>query len=278
LNPAARYSGIAARHPVIAIALALLAIFILAAAIANGRTLQAIAYLAAIALSVAAIDVILLKRPIPAKPTPVRHPQAELLIAFILFVVAFAWLWSHFVSNYTIPAPLLRLAAVSTIFNIPLAIALLMLRYSPAALGVRFRGFAPVPVVILCFGVLAAVFSPSSITIKEAAQEAGSIWGGLLMGFGEAALPEEFFRFVWQTRAGACLNNRAAGWLIASILWASLHLPKEYGDSHSLAASLTYVVSIIPLGLLWGYLTMRTRSILPSILLHGANLWGLQNV
>ena len=27
----------------------------------------------------------------------------------------------------------------------------------------------------------------------------------------------------WQTRAGKLLNNGAAGWLIASLLWAGLH-------------------------------------------------------
>jgi len=61
-------------------------------------------------------------------------------------------------------------------------------------------------------------------------------------------------------------------------MWAALHLPHEFGASHSLAGSLTYAISIVPLGLLWGYLTMRTQSILPSILLHGTNLWGLQNL
>ena len=95
---------------------------------------------------------------------------------------------------------------------------------------------------------------------------------------GEAALPEEFFRWVWQTRVAACFNNRAAAWLIASVLWATLHAPVEYAQSHSLAAVATYIMGIVPIGLLWGYLTMRTQSILPSVLLHCVNLWGLQNL
>jgi membrane protease YdiL (CAAX protease family) len=187
-------------------------------------------------------------------------------------------LFGRFVSGYTIPSAILRLAAVSTVFNIPLVLVLLILRYRLGDLGVRFRGFVPVPLVILCFGVPAAGFSPSSLTMKAAYDEAGSIWGLLSGSLGAAALPEEFFRFVWQTRVGAFLHNRAAGWLIASVLWAALHIPNEYGDSHSLAGTLAYTVSIIPLGLLWGYLTMRTGSILPSVLLHGTNVWGLQNL
>jgi membrane protease YdiL (CAAX protease family) len=38
------------------------------------------------------------------------------------------------------------------------------------------------------------------------------------------------------------------------------------------------VVDIVPLGLLWGYLMHRTRSLLPSTLLHATNIWGLQNL
>jgi membrane protease YdiL (CAAX protease family) len=264
------------RHPAIAVLLALLATTILAGAFARGRGLQAVAYFTALALSVLMIDTGLLLWPVPVKLTRVRHPRAELLVASLSFLVALAWLFSRFVGGYTIPSPILRLVAVSSVFNIPLALVLLILRYRPGDLGICFRGFAPVPLVILCFGVLAAAFSPASITMKEALQEAGSPWGLLLIGFGEAALPEEFFRFVWQTRSG--FNNRAAGWLLASVLWAVLHVPKEYGDSHSLAGTLEYAVDIIPIGLLWGYLTMRTGSILPSVLLHGTNVWGLQNL
>jgi membrane protease YdiL (CAAX protease family) len=153
-----------------------------------------------------------------------------------------------------------------------------ILRYRPADLGIRFRGFAPVPLVVLCFGVLAVACSPSSITVKVSDLGVGTLWGLLSEGLVEAALPEEFFRFVWQTRAGAYLNNRASGWLIASVLWAVLHAPVEYNGSHSLAGTLTYMLGIIPIGLLWGYLTIRTKSILPSVLLHGTNFWGLQNL
>jgi membrane protease YdiL (CAAX protease family) len=273
-----RYRGTVARRPAIAVLLALLATTILAGAFARGRGLQVVAYFTALALSVLMIDAVLLRRPVPVKLALVRHPHTELLAASLLFLVALGWLFSRFVSGYTIRSPILRLVAVSAVFNIPLALVLLILRYRPVDLGICFRGFAPVPLVILCFGMLAAALSPASITMKEAFQEAGSLWGLLLIGFGEAGLPEEFFRFVWQTRAGAGFNNRAAGWLLASVLWAVLHVPKAYADSHSLAGTLEYAADIIPIGLLWGYLTMRTGSILPSVLLHGTNVWGLQNL
>lgn len=273
----ARYRASVIRHPALAALLAALAIFVLATALQKGRELQAVAYLAAVVLSVLVIDSVLLWRPISEKPVPVRHPRIEFGIASFLFLVALGWLLNRFEGSYTIPSVILRLLAVGAVFNVLLALALLALRYGPGDLGIRFGGFAPVPPVILCFGVLAMTCAPAAITLKAAYLEAGSIWG-LLLGIGAAALPEEFFRFVWQTRAAACFDNRAAGWLLASVLWAVLHLPIEYSQSHSLAETLTAAANIIPLGLVWGYLTMRTQSILPSVLLHGTNLWGLQNL
>ena len=38
------------------------------------------------------------------------------------------------------------------------------------------------------------------------------------------------------------------------------------------------VLDIVPLGLLWGYLTHRTGSLVPAVLLHLTNFWGLQNL
>jgi membrane protease YdiL (CAAX protease family) len=93
-----------------------------------------------------------------------------------------------------------------------------------------------------------------------------------------AAVPEEFFRFAWQTRVGALRRNRAAGWFIASVAWAILHAPRFWDEGHSAIGTLMGVVDIVPLGLLWGYLMHRTRSLLPSTLLHATNIWGLQNL
>jgi hypothetical protein len=70
--------------------------FILAASFARGKGLLAIVYLAAIALSVLAVDTVLLLRPVSVKSMPVRHPRAELLAVFLSFVIASAWLFSRF--------------------------------------------------------------------------------------------------------------------------------------------------------------------------------------
>ena len=98
----------------------------------------------------------------------------------------------------------------------------------------------------------------------------------LLATFVGAALPEETFRFLLQTRLGRAINP-AAGWLIASYAWAFFHLPMWYAESGDVLASSLGCVRIVPLGLMWGYVTHRTGNLWTAWLLHGANLWGLQN-
>ena len=100
---------------------------------------------------------------------------------------------------------------------------------------------------------------------------------GLTQGGGK--LPEEFVRYLTQTRLGKILTNNAAGWLIASVIWASLHLPSFYANNtRGFVYALLGVVTILPLGLLWSFINHRTRSIVPAVLVHGTNLWALQDL
>jgi membrane protease YdiL (CAAX protease family) len=132
--------------------------------------------------------------------------------------------------------------------------------------------------VISIFATFAFAFTQSSITWSRIVEDTGGSWLGVVATALSAGVPEEFSRFVWQTRVGALFGNRAAGWLVATCVWAVLHGPKVWGDTHSMPAVVLSVLNIIPLGLLWGHITHRTRSILPSILIHATNVWGLQNL
>ncbi len=107
--------------------------------------------------------------------------------------------------------------------------------------------------------------------------EGGGIVGALRTGFIVAALSEEFFRVIGQTRLGALLHNVGMGWFLTTLIWALMHPPKWYGDDRNLTEAMLGSIRIIPLGLVWGYLTHRTKSILPAILVHGTNVWGVQN-
>jgi membrane protease YdiL (CAAX protease family) len=64
---------------------------------------------------------------------------------------------------------------------------------------------------------------------------------------------------------GVFLNNKASGWFAASTLWALMHYPCH--------PNYWFIVSIIPFGLFLGYVTYQTKSIVPSVLIHGTNLW-----
>jgi hypothetical protein len=63
---------------------------------------------------------------------------------------------------------------------------------------------------------------------------------------------------------------------MASSIWAAFHLPVFWVGSHSFVHAAIGCVQILPLGLLWGYVSLRTRSFLPAALLHCTNFWGLQ--
>jgi membrane protease YdiL (CAAX protease family) len=105
----------------------------------------------------------------------------------------------------------------------------------------------------------------------------GRVWLVPIVSFLMAALPEEFFRMIWQTRLGTLLKNLATGWLIASVVWSFLHVPNFSADAPNILQPLRSAFDMVPLGLFWGYATHRSQSILPSICFHGTNFWGLQN-
>ena len=272
---------VARRRPGIGLALAGLVICILTNAFIQHDLGRALLYLAVVAVSVVLIDVTLARWPASTRPVPVRNVGGEAVLLIVTFALGLFWLTGRFVWNLRPEPGLLRglwlAILVGCVFNALPAIVLLARRYRLTDLGLRITGLQAVPLVIATFAAVTLALSPASITWRGAVEETGSI--GALIGTALlAAVPEEFFRFAWQTRVGAWLKDPAVGWLVASVCWALLHGPKDWDESHSLVATLMGVVNIVPLGLLWGYLTHRTGSMLPAIALHATNLWGLQNL
>ncbi len=105
------------------------------------------------------------------------------------------------------------------------------------------------------------------------------IAGLLFTGLVSAALPEEFLRMLLQTRLGKAFKNVGMGFVVTSFIWCTMHLPVESQGEKTFDWELhaTRLFTLMPIGYLWGYITHRTRSLLPSVLVHGFNLWGLQN-
>ena len=278
--PAHFYAGLARRHPTVSAIFGCIVVVLLAASIAGGYTRQTLVYLVALAISVVAIDAMSSARPISPRPIPVRDPRLESLVLIVCGLTALVWLAGRFGFNYRPEAGAIRFAwiviGLGSVFAIIPALFLLGRGYGPSDLGLRFRDLAVALPVLAIFAAMAFAFSRHSITWSGALAESGSPLG--LVGTAiSACVPEEFIRFTWQTRIGTWIRSPAAGWLIASVAWAALHGPIDYSQSHSVSKAVVGVIHIVPLGLLWGYLTHRTRSFVPAMLLHGLNFWGLQN-
>lgn len=246
------------------------------------RALEMITYLGAVVLSAVIVDVSVALLEKPRIDFPVRGPRTETIVAaFFYFAAAavFAVRFSRWFPFHSASTRILFAAGMFFFgFQIFLALFLLLRGYGLRDLGIRLWGFAPVPFVMACCMGLVALATPLRDSWSEVYREiGGSIWAWVPVGLLMAALPEEFFRMVWQTRMGKLLNNAAAGWLVGSLLWASLHL-FFYAQGHSHLQTLFSVLYIVPYGLLLGYITHRTRSILPAILLHATKFVWLGNL
>ncbi len=244
---------------------------------------QSVAYLFAMWLCSVCIDMYAAWK--PTKYTlAVRQPVQEAIVATSFFLLGGIGLlvrfmndaaWGHMSIAQRLPP---AIAILGLMYPVGITIYLLVKRYRLGDLGIRLTGFVPAIVVLGVTAGASLLAAPGHITWNAILQEAGgSVVGALVMGFVTAGLTEELWRMILQTRLGAAMKNTGMGWFVASLLWALLHGPKWWSENHDLSETILSCLRIVPLGLMWGYLTHRTKSILPSILIHGLNVWGLQN-
>lgn len=270
------------RHPYVSIAVGTVSLAILVNGARQRDLVRAILYLAAVTGSGVAAEFVFRWRRCSSAAVPVRGASVETAVIVASFAFGLFWLYERFVRQYAPPPGIGRVLwlaiLIGCVFSALPALVLLLRHYRLQDLGVRLTGIAAASIVLAIFAAAAAVSPVSTVTLPELFKASG---GSVLTLIGislTAAVPEEFFRFAWQTRVGALFHNRAVGWFIASTAWAVMHAPRFWFQGHSAIGTLMSVVDILPLGLLWGYLTHRTRSFLPSMLLHATNVWGLQNL
>jgi membrane protease YdiL (CAAX protease family) len=240
---------------------------------------QCLAYLFVMWLCSFLIDLYALKRP-ASSDFPVRNPKRETMFFLLSAVLGLAFLIIRFCFDWQNMNNMVRLALMPLIvfvFPIALAVIFLLLKYKPKDLGIRLHGLLIALPIIAISALTNYLVSPGSLTWDAVVAEGGGIVGALFTGLITAGLAEEFFRVIGQTRLGSLMRNNGMGWFITTVIWALMHAPKWYGDGGDLTEALLGSIRIIPLGLMWGYLTYRTKSILPSTLVHGMNVWGLQN-
>jgi membrane protease YdiL (CAAX protease family) len=243
---------------------------------------KSVAYLLAMWLCTIVVDMYVLWYP-PQYKIEVRKPKREGLYVIICLLLGFLFFYIRYFS----PIPWMEMPGIVRILTIPLlafiypialAIIFLSLRYKLPELGLRFKDTLvalPIIAIVSCTALLVA---PDDITISEVINEAGGIPMAIFQGFILAALSEELWRIIVQTRLGGLFGDRGLGWIIATIIWAFMHLPSRLGMIHTVSDAYFGFISIAPIGLMWGYMTHRTKSIIPSIVAHGTNVWGLQNI
>ncbi|MFN7986494.1 MAG: CPBP family intramembrane glutamic endopeptidase [Thermoanaerobaculia bacterium] len=270
------------RYRTTTVGLGIMTCTILVLAAKTARLGHATAYLAAMLLGALIVDAV--ARTEVLSEWIVRDPVRESrIVAFALLVTA-----GLSVLRFVLPVevqhlpPVIRggLGVLVLLFVYPGFLSyyfFVSCRYRPRDLGLDWhRAWVALPIIAV-IGVVGSAAVPEKQQFRTMFEQMGLL-GMLLLGFGTAAIPEEFVRGLSQSRFAALLGDKGLGWLTGSMLWALLHIPIFYRDSGSFAASLRSAIGILPLGLLWGYMSARLRSILPSIFVHGTNLWGLQDV
>jgi membrane protease YdiL (CAAX protease family) len=212
----------------------------------------------------------------------IKNPTKETFYFVLCFVLGTIFLIVRFtgIVDWQNLKPLLKLIFVPLIiftFPIALAIIMLLLKYKPKDLGLRPKGLFVIIPIVLISATINRFILPNNLSWNSLMTEFGGVLNMLFLGFIVAALSEEFFRVIGQTRMGAMFKNNGMGWFITTVIWALMHAPKWYGEDKDITEAILSSIRIIPIGLMWGYVTHRTKSILPSVFIHGLNVWGLQN-
>lgn len=247
----------------------------------HGTLVQSLAYLPVMWLCMLITDMYALRVP-AKKDLIVRKPKKEAALFIINICLALLFFYIRFspvVGWDTLPgfAKIAAMLLLLCLFPVLLAVVLLFMKYKPKDLGLRLHGWSLAIIIALIMAITNQLVTPESLTWNAALEEMGSVPNLLFSSFITAALAEEFFRVIGQTRLGAVMQNNGMGWFITSVLWAFMHLPKWYHDGGALFEGILSSLRIVPLGLMWGYMTHRTKSFLPAMLVHGSNFWGLQN-
>jgi membrane protease YdiL (CAAX protease family) len=260
-------------------------LFVLWHFISVGQTKHGIGYFIFFYTAILTINYFTKKIP-PQVDIEVKVPKRELNITILFASLGIVFLILNFLlkSNFPQIGFLIKLPVIigMFLFSMPLGILLYLLfkKYKFLQLGIKIKPLSHLLlglIILALTGVFAFIFNKSGILWKEGLEEMGGIFGLLLRGVIGAALVEEFYRFVIQTRFEKVFKTVGINILFASTIWAFMHFPVTYFKSKETTSTLIYCIQIIPIGFIWGYLTQRTKSIFPSVIVHGMNLWGFQN-
>lgn len=226
--------------------------------------------------------------------TPVARPPVELAAVLLyLALYAFLFLGPGMSALRAALAPgagqdvLVLAAKLFVHVGLPAALLLLLgARLRPLFdTGLGRKRFWPVLLVLGAYLVaLNAVVSPSLGNIAALHPSAPTLLWAVPVFYVlislEAGLCEEFlYRAVLQSRIAAVLGSAAGAVPVAALLFALAHAPGLYlrgepgvdgWSANPLEVAAFTIAVLSPVGLLFGTLWWRTRSLLLVVLLHGA--------
>ncbi|HET7152740.1 MAG TPA: CPBP family glutamic-type intramembrane protease, partial [Candidatus Kapabacteria bacterium] len=216
-------------NPITAILLVLVTLVVVYDGFQNAHVLKSIAYLGAMWLCSYVIDLYTTWSP-PEYEIVVRQPKRESLYVVLCILLGFLFFYLRYFAPFQWESlnGFVKLAIaplIAFIYPIAFVIIFLALGYKPKELGIRLKNTLIALPVILIVSMTAFLVAPGELTFNDIMAESGGILGALYEGFILAALSEEIWRFVVQTRFGAMFSNKGIGWIIASIIWALMHVP-----------------------------------------------------
>ena len=230
---------------------------------------------------------------VPGK-TALKRPALELaaglvLLALIIVVQLFhfgvwtaqpcyGWIKNFFAGIYVaimnagfIPEWALQdvfLAASSTVKQlIPTLMALTLMGYFRP----KFRqSVSCVKLTAVLVGITVFFGLVNGMFYQQPPLQIAVIW---LLGILINALPEEhLFRGFLLTRLEKLFTNPLNALVISAMLFNAIHLPIEiYHGTPAIKAFISIFSTAYPSGLIWGYLYLRTRSIVPGLFWHATN-------
>ncbi len=236
------------------------------------------AYLAAVWTGCLVTDVVTGMFSLPGGAFPIAHsPVVESLLVVTSTLLGFSGLALRFSFRWAQLLGLSKLLAVSLLLGFTFPVVLLLvfvflLGYRPFQLGINLRFWYLPALINILFGVVTLSVAPQLSHWKEYFRKEG-VLRGLCTGIVAAGLSEEFLRMLLQTRLGRMFASEGLGVTVAAIVWAVMHVPILHDESPMTPISILLIGSlhIVPIGLLWGYITLRTKSILPAAVAHGLN-------
>lgn len=226
----------------------------------------------------------------------IRHPRLELLSGILLFIFIFIEISILFkqvnipyigpvISNFglTIKESVYKLGGVgiskrnldviyeiSTYFVLELILAVILFVFW--GYGFKKMGFlfCSLPLILVLLVIIVLLGIPNKVLFHQSFYTVLSAYVASI--FGNGISEELIFRGYLLPRLEAVLKSPINALVISAILFNVMHVPSYLAQGMSIYKIILYCLSMsYPTGLLWGYLYLKTRSVVPGIVLHASN-------